>query len=162
MNTIAFRRGSAPGRPYLVLVHTAEAPRHDEWNEYLRLVGSTLAEVKMPLHIFIATDGGGPDATQRKDLATLVKSGSREGFSHIFTTSGLVRGIVTAFRWIVGAHATAHHPSEFALVTSREGYEPSHVLGDLLALQALLAPLATVHLIEQSSAPKPALFEGLR
>lgn len=136
MKTFAFRSGKA-NAPYFVLLHTEEDPEQDDWAEYVRAIGVMVASEGRHVHAFVATDGGGPNASQRQELASVVQ-GSRGAVTHVFTTNSFVRGIVTAFRWVAGARALAHHPREFLEVCERCNVSPYEVLADFGAAQKSL------------------------
>jgi hypothetical protein len=62
--------------------------------------------------------------------------------THVFTTSSLTRGIVTAFRWVARARAVAHLPEAFPGVCELCNVPAPAVLADLAVLQATLPPVA--------------------
>ena len=154
MRTLAFERGSAAGAPYVVLIHTASSPTRAEWSGYVATLDATLTAAKGEVHIFIATDGGGPDAPQRKELADVVRRSQHGAMSHIFTNDAFVRGIVTAFNWVSGGRAVAHRPDEFRLVCEELGYAPMEVLRDMATAQGGFPRVATLGLIERDC-PQP-------
>jgi hypothetical protein len=153
--TLAFRRSSGPGHPFMVLLHDARVPDPLEWKSYLEALGATLAIAKAQVHVFIATDGGGPNAAQRKELAAVLERGPADALSHIFTTDAFVRGIVTAFRWIARARAVAHTPTELALACSACRHSASDVLAELAALQESFTPVETLRLMRGEANPAP-------
>ena len=150
MKTLAFRRSSKAASPYLVLLHTASKPDAAEWTRYVATVSATLAAHRGTMHVFIATDGGGPDASQRKELAQVVANSSAEALSHIFTTDAFIRGIVTAFRWISKARAAAHLPSDLAAVCAELGHASKDVLDDFALVQKTLPTVRTLAIIEKA------------
>ena len=135
MKTLAFRLCTTGKRPYLVLLHNEQEPDAAEWHAYVRTVRDTLATNEGRVHAFIATDGGGPNAAQRKELAQVVTQGGADMLSHIFTKDPFIRGIVTAFRWISGARAVAHLPSAFVSACEECGHSPAEVLRELESVQ---------------------------
>ncbi|MET0388501.1 MAG: hypothetical protein ABW321_21195 [Polyangiales bacterium] len=152
MKTLAFRSGrSSTEQRYFVLAHTAVEPSQAEWDAYCQAVAGVMPEARSTVHAFVATDGGGPNPAQRRQLAAAFARGRVEGWTHVFTTDGFVRGIVTAFRWIARAHATAHVPAEFAHVCTECGLSPSHVLNDFVELQKELPRVHGIGLLEYSS-----------
>lgn len=150
MNTLAFCRGSYESRPYFALAHTAAAPDAAEWLSYVQAVARCVTESQadVTVHSFVVTDGGGPNAAQRRELAEAFNSGVCQAWTHVFTEDAFVRGIVTAFRWIARANATAHAPSEFADLCREYAYAPTVVLADLLELQRELPPLHVLSRIQ--------------
>lgn len=133
-----FNRGLHDGRSFFVLLHSTAAPGVQRWNEYLAALESCLSVSPTAIHIFAVTDGGGPDASQRMALATI--TAQRNATTHVFTGDRLVRGIVTAFRWI-GGKASAHAPAEFVDVCSTAGYPPAVIMSEL---EPLLRTVGTV------------------
>jgi hypothetical protein len=151
--TLAFRASAGPGHPFMVLLHDTRAPEPAEWKRYLDALSATVATASARVHVFIVTDGGGPNAAQRKELAAVLERGPVDALSHIFTTDAFVRGIVTAFRWIAHARAVAHHPRELAAVCADCGHAPEDVLAELATLQAAFPPVATLRVVEESIYP---------
>jgi hypothetical protein len=49
-------------KTYVVLLHTAAAPDEAEWQAYVDAVRAIVLASATEVHVFIATDGGGPDA----------------------------------------------------------------------------------------------------
>ncbi len=135
MKTLAFGRGSSTDKSYLVLIHTSATPAPDEWHAYVAQVSSLLAEGPRLFHSFVATDGGGPNAAQRKELAYAIEAGPGDLLTHVFTTDSLIRGIVTAFSWITKSRAVAHLPGEFTKICIQCGVSPAAVMNDLLDVQ---------------------------
>jgi hypothetical protein len=136
VQTIAFQRGTAVGAPYLVLLHSAEQPSAQEWSAYVQGVEAALPSAKGTLHIFVATDGGAPNAAQRKQLAEAFDRSASPGLTHVFSTSAFVRGVVTAFSWMTRSHALAHAPREFGSVCVECHLDAASVLGDMVKLQS--------------------------
>lgn len=144
MGAFSFRSGRQAGRSFFVLLHTAAPPEKAGWDAYLDALRLSLPESRGRTHVFVATDGGGPDAAQRRSLATVLARG--DALTHVFTTELLVRGIVTAFRWI-GGSAIAYHPREFAGVCAEVGHSPAEVLSKLELAQSDLASVAALTLM---------------
>jgi len=135
LKTLAFRQCSTGPLPYLVLLHNEQEPDPVEWSAYVCAVRATLAMTDGRVHAFIATDGGGPNAAQRKELARAVVAARADLLSHIFTRDPFVRGIVTAFRWISGARAVAHPPDTFVDACEEYGHSPAEILREFERLQ---------------------------
>ena len=123
----------------MVLLHTRQPPEMAEWQAYLLELGKVLREERLQVHIFVATDGGGPNARQRKDLAQILVPAN--GLTHVFTADAMVRGIVTAFRWISRAGAVAHAPEEFRTAVWDCGLVPEDVLHTMVAESHSLPPI---------------------
>ena len=77
-----------------IVIHTAEAPDATEWKAYMRDFMSVPPE---RLRTIVFTDGGGPNAPQRKDVNDYLKG--RTTTAAIVTPSTMTRGVVTALAW---------------------------------------------------------------
>lgn len=153
MKTLAFRSRSDREPPYLVLVHNALAPDPEEWSAYVSEFAKLMAAGKGPVHAFVSTDGGSPDAAQRKQLADVVNTG--EALTHVFTTDAVIRGVVTAFRWLARARAVAHQPKEFPTVCIECGVSPFEVMKDFNDLRRSIPNVQMVSRIADSMNPPP-------
>ncbi|MBX7195973.1 MAG: hypothetical protein K1X94_28215 [Sandaracinaceae bacterium] len=83
----------------LVLVHGRDAPRDDEWRDWVR----TVLEFKggHP-RICVRTHGGGPNAKQRQVIAhSSIEKFGRPASTAVVTDSVVIRGMITAFHWLV-------------------------------------------------------------
>jgi hypothetical protein len=150
MKTLAFSNNRHPSPPYLVLLHSSLPPDVAEWQDYVRTMSRALGGTSGMVHAFVATDGGGPDAAQRRELAEVLKQGPGVSLTHVFTTDAFVRGIVTAFHWIAKARAVAHLPKDFREVCIASGVSPEHVLDDLMELQKSFPRVETLMQVEHS------------
>jgi hypothetical protein len=154
--SFAYRLGTESTGQYFVLLHTSAAPDATSWNAYVENISRVLGRASGSVHAIVVTDGGGPDAGQRKHLADAFEQG--DAMTHVFTTDMFVRGIVTAFRWITKARATAHAPDDFDSICERCGLSGEMVLRDLESLQDGMAKVRTLELIrnvgEQSRRPR--------
>jgi hypothetical protein len=77
-----------------VVIHPATPPTEDEWMDYLRS-WRPLDMARMRTIVF--TDGGGPNAAQRK-LANEALAG-KPSLTAVVSSSQVVRGMVTALSW---------------------------------------------------------------
>jgi hypothetical protein len=152
MAAFAFAAGTAAQHRYFVLLHTAEPPEAEIWQAYVEAVAATLARTEERVHAFVVTDGGGPDASQRKKLADAFARG--DAMTHVFTTNVFVRGIVTAFRWIAQARATAYAPAELAVTCTACGVPARDVIADLVKLQGTMPTVRALELVQGGSARK--------
>ncbi|MEY4578117.1 MAG: hypothetical protein RL701_2820 [Pseudomonadota bacterium] len=150
MTTLAFQSTAYAGIPYLLILHTAAAPELQEWQAYVDVVAAAMSNSSAMLYSFVITDGGGPSSRQRKDLADAYTLGNGKANTHVFTTSTLVRGIVTAFHWMNWTPTEAHHPLEFAAVCARCQLPPSVILTGFCQLQNQLPSVAILNGIEAS------------
>lgn len=93
--TIAFSFISGVGSFTLCIFVAVDAPyANEEWNLYmdgLRKLADT------PLRTIVLTDGGSPNAIQRKEMIDLFRGESPP--TCIVSTSPLVRGMTTALGW---------------------------------------------------------------
>jgi hypothetical protein len=151
MKTLAFRQGSTAEKTYFVLLHTAAAADEAEWQAYVHAVRTAVLASATEIHVFIATDGGGPDAAQRRDLAAVVARGSHDTLTHVFTNDAFVRAVVAAFRWIAGARAFAYAPLEFSSVCGRCGFSHVDILKSFADVQESLPRVTTLRrIVEQA------------
>jgi hypothetical protein len=123
-----------------VLLHNQGVPHARGWNAYVDAIEKLLATSRSRVHVFVATDGGGPDPAQRRALARAFERG--DALTHVFTNDVVVRGIVTAFRWIAGTRAVAHQPRDFGRVCGEAGHDSAEVLACMSAAQSDLEPVA--------------------
>jgi hypothetical protein len=150
MNTFAFRSSNDQRHSYFVLLHTEDAPDGESWSQYVEALGARLARSTTTVNIFAVTDGGGPDPGQRRALAAAFARDQLGSITHVFTTSTVTRGIVTAFHWLARARAVAHAPEEFPSICERCQVPASAVLEDLVRLQAELPPVALREMIDRA------------
>jgi hypothetical protein len=81
------------GDLYLV-VHRARPPSDEEWMDYLR---SWKPHDMSRMRTLVFTDGGGPDAAQRKAANDAL--GGKASLTAVVSPSYVVRGVVTALSW---------------------------------------------------------------
>jgi hypothetical protein len=134
-------------RPIVVLLHGRQKPEAERWAMYLHMLRNSYRPDLGPLTVFVVTDGGGPDAGQRKALSTMFHDGAAD--THVFSTDVVVRGIVTALHWL-GSSIVAHHPAEFSAVCKKSGHSANHVLEMLDKAQVGAHPNRTLHVMRKS------------
>jgi hypothetical protein len=156
VKTLAFRSATRSGIRFMVLLHSAAEPDLEEWNAYLRQVKAMLSVNGERVHTFVATDGGGPIAAQRKGLADVIHGSAGDLLTHVFTRDPFVRGIVTAFRWIARSKAVAHTPEEFEQVCTELGLSPHQVLELFNEVQSSFTPVETLAQLHKHTKPKRA------
>lgn len=88
----------------LIAVHTSSPPNEEEWQAYLKLVhhaGSTKGGDMSRIRSLVVTDGGGPNAAQRKELTEVLQKlrGWKDSPGAVVSASPVVRGIVTVLNW---------------------------------------------------------------
>ncbi len=88
----------------VVCFHTARDPSDDEWREYVEAIRAVGGHT---VRNFVCTDGGGPNAKQRK--AALDAGGGDRGKVAVVSGNVVVRGVVTAFAWF-GVTIAAFEP----------------------------------------------------
>ncbi len=97
---ISFRRQYGDVHVVCAL-HSATNPSDAEWDEYIahiatmkQLTGERFRDAAG----FAITDGGAPNAAQRKRLADI--AGKEEPLGAVVSDSMMVRGVVTALSWL--------------------------------------------------------------
>lgn len=126
-----------------IVVHNARNPNREEWDEYLAVslagnvaVGHDLAKFRQ----LVFTDGGGPNAAQRKASADLAK-GRENGDKvkvAVVSRSVVARGIVTAFRWL-GFPLRSFAPDQLAEAFEFLALSPAEVVDICAAVEELCA-----------------------
>jgi len=82
----------------LVVAHTKSAPG-ETWNAFVRELSAHAAtHWRSAPCILVFSDGGGPDAVQRKALLDAVPQ-IRNARGAVLSSNALIRGITTAFSW---------------------------------------------------------------
>lgn len=146
----AFKCVSGRGPPFVVLLHTEEAPSAAKWESYVVALTEMLARETGVVHVFVATDGGGPNSSQRSRLAQVVSRGATQALTHVFTDDLLVRSIVAAFRMLTRAYAIAHAPRTFASVCVEYGFTPQTVIDEFNECQRSFPPVKMLQDFEAS------------
>jgi hypothetical protein len=83
----------------LVVVHNARQPNDDDWALFMLTWGERWDTIAAQL---VVTDGGGPNATQRrKALALLTSRQGGHPQTAVVTSSIMARGVVTAMSWFI-------------------------------------------------------------
>jgi hypothetical protein len=78
----------------MVMVHTDRAPSDAEWDAYCEeLTRHELSHLKT----LVLTEGGGPDASQRKRVNALLAG--RPSRASVVSSNSVIRGIVIALSW---------------------------------------------------------------
>lgn len=97
---VSFRR--QVGDTHIVCaLHSKRSPSDAEWDEYLGHVRDARELTRggiSAVNAVVVTDGGAPDAAQRKRLADVVRGW--EPLAAVISESLLVRGVVTALAWL--------------------------------------------------------------
>ncbi len=150
MQTLAFSPCKSPNGNYILLLHTAEAPATSEWRDYVSAVHALLSESTEIVRAFVATDGGSPNAVQRRLLADTVMRGTQM-HTHVFTTDLFIRSMVTAFSWIAKPGAAAHAPWEFAKVCENCGVSLPDLARELQDLQKTFPKVLTLERMLESA-----------
>ena len=85
-------------------LHTAQAPRPEDWAPAIETALDLAAEVGDPkrIRMLAVSDGGAPDAGQRKQVIDGVYGGGASRMSVITNAmeNPIMRGIITALRWV--------------------------------------------------------------
>jgi hypothetical protein len=82
----------------LVMCHSSAAPSDEEWNSWIE-------RQALPRHraILISTAGGAPNSAQRARVAKAVDGISPRPPVALLTDSAVLRSLMTAFSWLLGA-----------------------------------------------------------
>jgi hypothetical protein len=88
----------------VIAVHTANPPSDDEWQAYLKMIlqaGKAQGGDMSKIRSLVVTEGGGPNAAQRRELTDALQKMSRwkDTPAAVVSTSPVVRGIVTVLSW---------------------------------------------------------------
>jgi hypothetical protein len=108
VSDIIVRKNFAYGRveQFLVVVHGAEPPTDEVWEEYLKFTFENKTSKDIVRHLVI-TQGASPTSTQQKLLeeraSVLLDANPVSVRAAIVTPSSFARGIVTAISWIIDA-----------------------------------------------------------
>ena len=94
-----------------VVVHSGVNPLPVEWDSMIADMQTFRATMK---GILVYTEGGSPNATQRKQLRDVLSPETREpALTTVFTTSVVARMAVTAFNLFFGNRMRAIDPSAY-------------------------------------------------
>jgi hypothetical protein len=87
----------------LVVAHTKASVPIAEWNACVAALAAHTGEhwQNKPPRILVFTEGGGPDAVQRKAVLDAVPQ-IRVARGSVVSSNTLVRGMATAFSWFTG------------------------------------------------------------
>jgi hypothetical protein len=137
-----------PRRGVVYAVHDSRAPSDEDWAQYVQHCRELLAHCPDPADAtgFSITDGGAPNAKQRRAVIALAQEiyGQNIGGirSAVVSDSALVRSVVTAFSWHLPEIVIFSGASlDGALAHAQIG---SSDLATVLAdLEALAAPMPT-------------------
>jgi hypothetical protein len=97
-----------------IVVAGTQPPTNEDWDRYLEAVKAEekkLADFRK-MRTLVFSDGGGPNATQRKAVSEFLKG--RTTPVAIVTGSAVMRGIVTALSWF-NSGTKAFSPDQVAL-----------------------------------------------
>jgi hypothetical protein len=139
-------------RTVIYALHPSAPPNNADWDRYVDMVAAAVASqnaVFDRLLGFTVTDGGAPNAAQRKRLVDRVMQGQRPR-AVIITDSILVRGVVTAFSWLARTEFSVFKPSDIRQALREVRLPADVVLSDLREIQRDLPPVASVSAIERA------------
>jgi len=149
MFEFTFQERLANNPPFVVALHGRRKPESERWRNYVDVLRRSYRPELGQITIFVVTDGGGPDAAQRKELTALDQHGA--ALTHVFATDLVTRGIVTALHWL-GISIVAHHPSELHAVCKKSGHSTESILRVMETAQADATPNSTLSLIRSAPA----------
>lgn len=156
MKSFAHSRGSSDGLVYFALAHTKDPPDDAAWKSYLDAIAAAAGSVQQSIPLIVVTDGGAPNAMQRRAWAAAVERARVPPFAHIFSDDTFVRGVVTAFHWLSRNPVVAHSPRDFVEVCAGAKIPPEQALYDLITLQKSLPTIQTLRLLVDSVYPARA------
>jgi hypothetical protein len=116
----------------ILMLHGEVGPSSSEWNEYLKLL-RTMDVERAGLLVF--SDGGAPDAAQRRGLNDLLAG--RRFARAIVNDSTFVRGVISAVGWFAPG-VKAFSPGDWKAAAEHARFE-SHELGVLARRLGVLA-----------------------
>jgi hypothetical protein len=98
-------------RDVIIVVHTADPPTDAEWDAMMTAYKPILDAVQpgQMVRALVHTDGGGPNAKQRKRLADDLVG--KKVVTAVFTRSLLAQAISTAIRWF-NPHSAVFSPKD--------------------------------------------------
>ncbi len=148
-----------------VWLHTGSDPSAEEWSASCRNV-SDFAKISggdfTRFRAFMVTDGGTPDALQRKELFRDALGGYPAKMSVVteaVATSALKRGIATALTWM-NPNFRVFEPSDLALALNHIGIELTRfetIWECLSSMQSSLEPNATMRRIGARNRIAPSI-----
>lgn len=101
----------------LIMLHGSANPTHDQWDEYMKLLSK---KDVAKLGVLVFTDGGSPNASQRKQMNDIVQ---RKPFARaIVTSSPLVRGVLRAVSWF-SVGVAGFEPSDWRLAAAHAKFK---------------------------------------
>ncbi|HET8934981.1 MAG TPA: hypothetical protein VFN67_16145 [Polyangiales bacterium] len=121
----------------ILALHTGLAPSDAEWDRYCSWISGLLPHPNGAC--VVLTDGGAPSTGQRERLRKQL--GTEARWTAVITDKPMVRGVVTAIRWInpkVCAFTPWEFPEAFKFIGVRGGQIPSICV----ALRALDAEMS--------------------
>lgn len=119
---------------------------NEDWEGLLEDLKHAVASMTGVVYSYIFTDGGVPTPSQRKQLYDAIQSRQATIVTHVFTTSPLIRGVITAYRWTTRKEAYGHQPEDFLHVCQSNGTPPAQVLRCADALQQ---DMPNIHMLTQ-------------
>jgi hypothetical protein len=152
---VGFQLIQVAGLDIGVWLHTANDPAPAEWTRACQAVAALLSAKKgsvATLRKFVITDGGAPNATQRKQMNQDTLRGvavKTVVITSVLRTNPIKRGIVTALQWINPAFRV-FEPHDVLLAldhigVTRVGFES--IWATLSVMQRTLAPNETLRLV---------------
>jgi hypothetical protein len=144
----------AGDRKLSVWLSTTQDPSQEAWDQALELIRKATAGVDVSkIASLVITDGGAPNAVQRKQLNDMFGGPIQSAAVTVALTNPVKRGVATALLWL-NPSFRAFQPSDFDRALQHLGLESakSTILGSLKQLQQQLPPNATLKVIGETSA----------
>jgi hypothetical protein len=138
-----------------IWLHTACDPPQDEWDDACRTVANMVERANGDIsryRTFVASDGGAPNARQRKQMNRDILRGypvKTALVTTVLATSAVKRGIVTALQWL-NPQFGFFRPAEILLALDRIDVAPArfHSIWTVLqSMQESLGPNETLRLV---------------
>ncbi len=158
-----------------VWLHTAHNAAPVAWTRACRAMGDILRARIGGVSSLVVTDGGAPNAVQRKELLVDMLGGDRINAAVVTTVLGtnpIKRGIATAVQWL-NPRFRFFEPRDILLALDHIGitraqFEP--IWASLAAMQQSLPPIDTLRLVAreldfpppESAPPSPSVFDAWR
>jgi hypothetical protein len=146
VSDITMRSVRLQTRPDVIVTvhHPSFPPNSRDWTQHAQVCDETINDTGMGVTLcysLVFTDGPGPNAMQRKEVADIVRAGKLQTRSAAVSSSMLVRGIVTATSWL-GVPVRAFNPTDWHAAFAFAGLTSDADIREArLALLALAAQI---------------------
>ncbi|HEX6275088.1 MAG TPA: hypothetical protein VFZ53_18745 [Polyangiaceae bacterium] len=126
MNTMSARLLNLGAQDVLLNLHTSHAPARAEWDQSMGQAKQYARQQDLRnLRILVVTDGGGPDAVMRAEVAEFYKANRVLVKTAVITASLISRSIVAAIG-LVNPHVKAFSPGHVRTALTHLDLPPTH------------------------------------